>query len=86
MSPDGRTLVLAVMRLSQQKWEYKLPATLMTKRAIWWRRWNMGSLRSEPQGAHRKSQIHTVIYNDFGPIAPDIVEQVHHNPDSLVPH
>ena len=37
-------------------------------------------------GAHRKSHIHTVIYNNFRLFAPDIVEQVHHDPDSLVPH
>jgi hypothetical protein len=27
-----------------------------------------------------------VIDNNFGFVAPDIVEQIHHNPDGLVPH
>jgi hypothetical protein len=27
-----------------------------------------------------------VIDNNFGLVAPDIVEQIHHNPDGLVPH
>ncbi len=41
---------------------------------------------SETNGAYRKSDIHTVIYNDFGPVTPDIVEQVIHNLDGLIPH
>jgi hypothetical protein len=36
--------------------------------------------------AYRKSDILTVIDNNFGLVAPDIVEHVHHNLDSLVPY
>jgi len=36
--------------------------------------------------AYRESDIHTVIYNNFRLVAPDVVEQVIHNPDSLVPY
>jgi hypothetical protein len=36
--------------------------------------------------AYWKSDIHTMIYNNFGSIAPDIVEQVVHNPYGLIPH
>jgi hypothetical protein len=36
--------------------------------------------------AYRKSDIHTMIYNNFGSVAPDIVEQVVHNQYGLVPH
>jgi hypothetical protein len=32
------------------------------------------------------SDIHAVIHNNFGPVAPNIVEQVHHDSDGLVPH
>jgi hypothetical protein len=38
------------------------------------------------EGAHWKGNLHTVIYNNFGPVAPDIVEQVIHDPDSFIPH
>ena len=33
-----------------------------------------------------KSDIHAMIYNNFGPVAPDIVEQVIHNLYGLIPH
>jgi hypothetical protein len=33
-----------------------------------------------------KSDIHTMIYNNFEPVTPDIVEQVVHNPYGLIPH
>jgi hypothetical protein len=36
--------------------------------------------------AYWKSDIHTMIYNNFGPVAPDIVEQVVHNSYGLIPH
>jgi hypothetical protein len=36
--------------------------------------------------AYWKSDIHTMVYNNFGSVAPDIVEQVVHNPHSLIPH
>jgi hypothetical protein len=36
--------------------------------------------------AYWKSDIHTMIYNNFGPVAPDIVEQVVHNLYGLIPH
>jgi len=36
--------------------------------------------------AHRKSDIQTVIYNDFVPISPDVVEEIHHNLGGLVPY
>jgi hypothetical protein len=45
-----------------------------------------GWVRSEPQNAYRKSDIETMIYNNFGPVAPDIVEHVHHNSDGVVPY
>ena len=43
-------------------------------------------VRVEPKEAHRKSDIDTVIYNNFGPVAPDVVEHVHHNEDRLIPN
>jgi hypothetical protein len=36
--------------------------------------------------AHRKSDIQTVIYNDFALISPDVVEEIHHNLGGLVPY
>ena len=43
-------------------------------------------VKSESREAYRESDIHTVIYNNFRPVTPDIVEQVIHNLDSLIPH
>jgi hypothetical protein len=36
--------------------------------------------------AHRMGDIYAVITHDFGFVSPDIVEQVKHDPDSLVPY
>jgi hypothetical protein len=36
--------------------------------------------------AYWKGDIHTMVYNNFGPVAPDIVEQVVHNLYGLIPH
>jgi hypothetical protein len=35
---------------------------------------------------YRKSDIQAVIHNDFGLILPDVVDEVHHNPDGLIPY
>jgi hypothetical protein len=43
-------------------------------------------VKSEPSEAYRKRDIDTVIYNNFGLVAPDIIEHVHHNLDGLVPY
>ena len=42
--------------------------------------------KSEPGEAHRKSDVETVIYSNFGSVSPDIVEHVHHNQDGFVPY
>jgi hypothetical protein len=36
--------------------------------------------------AYWKSDIHTMIYDNFGPVAPDILEQVIHDSYGLIPH
>ena len=43
-------------------------------------------IKSEQKGVYRKSDIRTMIHNNLWPVSPDIVEQVIHNPDSLVPY
>lgn len=36
--------------------------------------------------AYRKSGIYEVITHKFGTVSPDILEQVEHDPDGLVPY